>query len=159
MRISDTFQSKYVASHDLRGREITVTISHVTTEELQDGQRTEYKPVVFFQGAQKGMVLNKTNAMTIASAFGDETDHWSGKQIVLFTVKTQNPQGQLVDGLRCRAVLVDVQAPVGDAFGQQPDINAPPSNPLGTSPASVLPPLEKRPEETPSQAIDDDIPF
>lgn len=154
MRISEAFASKYVGAIDLHGREITVTISHVVTEELQNDRGPEYKPVIYFQGAAKGMILNKTNAATVSSVFGDETDAWAGRQLVLFTVKTQNRQGQMVDGIRCRCVHV---APAGNggAFATPPTTlgSAAPVTPAADDPL--------RPSEGGelSKDINDDIPF
>jgi hypothetical protein len=39
------------------------------------------------------MVLNATNYDRLAEKFGDETDDWGGKDLVLFTELTRNPQG------------------------------------------------------------------
>jgi hypothetical protein len=46
-------------------------------------------------------VLNKTNADVIAYTFGDDTDHWVGRKIVLFATRTQF-QGKLVPCVRVR---------------------------------------------------------
>jgi hypothetical protein len=39
--------------------------------------------VVYFQGKQKGLVTNKTNANNIAALYGDDTDDWIGQKIML----------------------------------------------------------------------------
>ena len=56
-----------------------------------------------FTGAKKSLVLNKTNASTLVSAFGDDTDAWSGRTVELFTVPV-NFNGRTYDGVRVRAV-------------------------------------------------------
>ena len=96
MNMSEMFPSKFISSVDLQGKQAKVSIARVITELLDE---TTSKPVVYFKDRQKGLILNKTNATTIAGAFGDDTDDWVGRDIVLFTVKTQF-QGKLVDAVR-----------------------------------------------------------
>ena len=47
------------------------------------------KPVVHFRGTDKGLVLNKTNANTIAGMFGPETEAWSGQVVTLFVAQAE----------------------------------------------------------------------
>ncbi len=96
MNIAGAFPSTYLKAADLQGRRVSVTISSVRVEEVGDG----HKPVVFFSGKDKGVVLNKTNATMIAEITGtDETDEWTGKSIVLYPTKTDF-QGKRVDCIR-----------------------------------------------------------
>ena len=62
-----------------------MTIRAVTLENIGDN---EGKPVVYFEGAGKGLLLNRTNATTIAGHYGPETEHWIGKPITLFASET-----------------------------------------------------------------------
>ena len=90
MKFSEMFPSKYVSAEDLRGQDVPVVIRDVLVEELAgDEGGHARKPVVYFQGQQKGLVLNKTNAKTIAGLYGDETEHWRGKAITLYPSETQ----------------------------------------------------------------------
>jgi hypothetical protein len=41
--------------------------------------------VLYFQGKEKGLVTNRTNADRIAYLYGSNTDGWIGKEIVLYT--------------------------------------------------------------------------
>lgn len=86
MKLTDAFPSKYVRAEDLKGQRVVLTISHLVMEEMEnrDGE-TERKPVLYFEGKKKGLVLNKTNANAIASLYGDETDEWKGMDITLHT--------------------------------------------------------------------------
>ncbi len=97
MKITDAFPSNYIKSSDLNGRVLQLTIDRVTMEDL-DG---EQKPVLYFQGKQKGTVLNRTNATTLVAKYGDETEAWQGKPVELFTAPVSF-QGLTVDGLRVR---------------------------------------------------------
>lgn len=98
MKMSEAFPSKYLKAEDLKGQRIPVTISHVSMEDVGDDNAAQ-KPVLYFQGSQKGMVLNKTNANQLVYLYGDDTDGWPGKQVELFTMMVEY-QGRSVPGLR-----------------------------------------------------------
>jgi hypothetical protein len=95
MNIDQVFPSKYIKSSDLKGRKVKLQIDRVTVEELND----ERKPIVYFEGKDKGMVLNRTNSDTITSVYGTETDDWSGKEVTLYTARVSY-KGTIVDGVR-----------------------------------------------------------
>jgi arabinogalactan endo-1,4-beta-galactosidase len=97
MRISSAFPSDYLKAADLQGRAVTVTMSHVDMREVGG----EPKPILYFQGKEKGMVLNKTNASKIAEMFGDDTDDWAGGEIILYEAMVDY-QGKTVAALRVR---------------------------------------------------------
>jgi hypothetical protein len=97
MRISNAFPSNYVRAADLQGRQITVTIERVEMEDIGG----DPKPILFFRGKDKGMVLNKTNANNISTAYGDDTDDWAGKPIVLFEAQVDF-QGKTVPAIRVK---------------------------------------------------------
>jgi hypothetical protein len=97
MKGSDIFPSKYIKSEDLQGRDVPVTISHAEMEKIGDDPRL----ILYFKGKEKGMVCNKTNFGRIAYLYGDETDDWGEKQIVL-TSEFVEYQGKTVKGLRVK---------------------------------------------------------
>lgn len=50
------------------------------------------------------MVMNSTNLQLAAQALGsDDTDHWIGKQVVLYNDPSVQFQGKLIGGIRIRA--------------------------------------------------------
>jgi len=85
------FSSEYIGSWDIDERgEVTVTIESVKAGDLtgQNG-RKDKKPIIYFEGAVKGFVANKTNCKTIAALYGStKTEDWIGKRITLITVPT-----------------------------------------------------------------------
>jgi len=97
MNINDAFPSKYLRASDLKGRSVRVVMEQVVTEELGNDQ----KPILYFQGKEKGLALNKTNSQIIAATYGPETSGWKGQPLELYPDKTQF-NGQIVDCLRCR---------------------------------------------------------
>lgn len=110
MNINEAFPSNYLKSSDLQGSTPTVTMSHVTTEQMGDDR----KLVLYFQGKEKGMVLNKTNANNIASLYGPETEDWQGKKIML-AVAWVDFQGRSVEALRVRPPANGKPAPKQEA--------------------------------------------
>ena len=102
MKFSEMYPSKYLKAADLNGNAVKAIIERV---ELQDvvgqGKERDYKPVLFFQGKQKAIVLNKTNAQAIVDAYGEDTDDWKAKEVEVFPDKTPF-QGKVVDCIRVR---------------------------------------------------------
>ena len=97
MQISEAFPSKYLKASDLQGRQVQVRMSHATFELIG----TDNKLILYFQGKDKGMVLNKTNANNISEIYGDDTDDWAGQPIVLVEAMVDF-QGKTVPAIRVR---------------------------------------------------------
>lgn len=97
MRMSEEFPSKYLKASDLQGREVKVIMSNVEREKIGD----DSKPVLYFKGKEKGIVLNKTNAGTIVDAYGDDTQDWYDQELILFSVMVDF-QGKVGPAIRCR---------------------------------------------------------
>ena len=98
MNINDAFPSKYISRADLNSQDVTVTIASVTLEEIDD----ENRPIARFTGAQKGMVINKTNWEAIAFLLGEDSALWIGKTITLYDDPTIMYGGKRVGGIRVR---------------------------------------------------------
>jgi len=130
--INDAFPSNYLKASDLQGQRPVVTIDRVEFEPV--GQKRELKPVLYFVGKEKGMVLNKTNAKNISNLVGSfETDEWHGFRVMLYSANVEF-QGETVESIRVKA--------------------APPVN--GGVSTVVAPPPDPAPAKTLSA---DDIPF
>jgi hypothetical protein len=99
MKVSDAFPSKWLSAADLGGRNLRVSIDRIEMETVAPGE--PQKMVVYFRGGKKGLVLNKTNAQTIAHEYGDDTDDWTGCEVILFDVMTEY-QGKQVQAIRVR---------------------------------------------------------
>lgn len=120
MKISSAFPSKYLKAADLpAGRELTVTIDSMQLEQLDDNQE---RPVCYFRGKTKGLVLNSTNANTISVVYGDETDAWTGRTLVIFHTTTMY-KGQRVACLRVR-----IPAEATAALTEEAEPQAPPND-------------------------------
>ena len=110
MLISQSFTSKYLRAADLQGKEVRVKISHVALEDLGD----EKKPVIYFVGKQKGLVLNKTNARTTAMRYGDDTDGWQEGDVILYPAYVDF-RGEQKESIRVKVPpRRDSQAPLSE---------------------------------------------
>ena len=98
LNINDAFPSKYLKSEDIGERRVSVTLDRCEMEQMP-GDKVEVKPVLYFRGKEKGLVLNVTNSNTLSEAYGCETDEWTGKLGVLYTVDTEFA-GRRMKGLR-----------------------------------------------------------
>jgi len=90
-KMSDIVKSdgKTLSAKDL-DKPVRVTIQRWEKQEFDnDGKKVE-KVVLFFEGAEKGMVLNYTRNDQIALNLGsDDMDDWMGKQIILEKGRTK----------------------------------------------------------------------
>lgn len=127
--VHDAFPSNWLKAADLQGRDFPLKIKSVGFEDIGDDR----KLVVYFEKTQKGLVLNKTNAMSIADVYGDDYDHWAGATVTLYPDKT-NMNGQRVACIRVRCT----QPPPQQGNGRP---SVPATGPAGTG------------------VLDDDIPF
>ena len=105
------FPSQFIAAADLKGRDVTLTISRLGIGESlrAEGGKAVKKHIVYFaemdkrpEDDRKKWVLNKTNAKTIAKLYGNDTDAWIGKRITLFPTTCQS-FGETVDCIRVKA--------------------------------------------------------
>ena len=87
MRISEQFPSRFIKGHDLKNKEVTITIKSCYTDRIGKDEKEEL--ILSFEESAREMVLNRTNAHSISEIHGDETDDWAGKQIVLYPTKVQ----------------------------------------------------------------------
>jgi hypothetical protein len=100
VNINSAFPSKFLKASDLNGQAVNVKISGVKVESVGQGQ--ESKPVVYFAGKQKGMVLNKTNAGKIANIAGSQdTDDWADVVVQIYPTETEFG-GETVECIRVR---------------------------------------------------------
>ena len=126
MNINDLYPSKYIKADDIQGQQVPVTIASISIEEVGD---KDHKPVLKFIGKEKGMVLNKTNALACASIWGDETNAWSMQTATLLAQPVMF-QGRQTMGL---AILPNMPNQAAPAPAPVPQ---PTTNPGG--PATVL---------------------
>lgn len=90
MNVNDAFPSKFLKADDLGRHEPIVEIEDVYALSVHGHGSKVSKLVVTFVGKAKGLVLNKTNATTIAEILGSpETETWRGRAIRLYATTTK----------------------------------------------------------------------
>jgi hypothetical protein len=101
MKMSEAFPSKYLKTADLGGKEIELQVDRVEWGDVGTDDEPETKPVLFFVGKKKGMILNKTNTSVLTNEYGDETDDWRGKPVIIYPTTAQF-KGQPIAAMRIR---------------------------------------------------------
>lgn len=95
--INDAFPSKYLKAGVDVSEPILAKMGRTEYENIGDDR----KLILHLDGMEKGLVLNKTNANSIAKLYGDETEDWRGKEIVLFETAVDF-RGESVPAIRVR---------------------------------------------------------
>ncbi len=98
MKIGTAFPSKWLKAEDLGGKSHTLVIEGVSLEDIGDDGE---KPVIHFVGKKKACVLNRTNALAISARYGDDTDEWTDKEVVVFPDTTMF-SGKMVACIRIK---------------------------------------------------------
>ena len=103
-KIGEMIESKYLKQTDVDA-DVVVTIEKVGKANVaREGDEPEYKWLIRFTEFKKPMVLNSTNIKRLAKACNsDNTDQWTGKQVVLYVDPDVEFAGNVVGGLRIRA--------------------------------------------------------
>jgi len=99
MNLNEIYPSKsdHLKAADLKGSSVKCVIESMDIAEFDNGN----KAVLKFKDKDKTLVLNKTNARKIGEYYGEDTDGWMGKEIVVYPDKTEF-NNNMVDCLRVR---------------------------------------------------------
>lgn len=93
----------------------SVEVKDMASNEDKDKGKSEYKAVLSLVGRDKQVVLNKTNGLKVASAYGAETDNWPGKPITI-TGSLKSFGGRMVAGID---VYVQPQITTDESYHQE----------------------------------------
>jgi hypothetical protein len=101
MNINNLFPSKYLKAADLPEDEaVSLKIAKIKIEEV--GKDKDTKPVIYFEGEEKGFVANKTNCRAIAALTGsEEVEEWVGQTVRLYRTEVEY-QGEMVESIRVK---------------------------------------------------------
>lgn len=109
------FDRTYLGSWDLGEKDVIVQIERVEAAKVKGATGEEKRaPIVYFRGKKKGLVLNVTNAKTVAKLYGKHVEKWAGKAIALYATRTL-AFGEEVDCIRIRP-----EAPAAVPFTEAP---------------------------------------
>lgn len=104
--VRQMFDSAYVGNWDLQGCDVVVIIARIVPGELAKAgtSKKDKAPIMFFEGREKGMVLNKTNMKIIGGIVGSfKVKDWIGHAITLYPTTCQFGPN-VVDCIRVRPV-------------------------------------------------------
>jgi hypothetical protein len=116
MKFSEALPSKYLSAPDIGKKEVKLVMRNVEIEQMNDGKSA---PVLYFTKARKGLVINKTNGLIIAAVYGDEMANWTGKEVILFTMKVQYKE-KIVDAIRLEIPMPTQRAPAPVVMDEDP---------------------------------------
>lgn len=118
MNVNDFYQteSKWLKASDLKkdGKPVKaeLRIDRAEVVEFKDGTK---KIGIFFQGKEKGLVLNKTNAQLIAEQHGQDMGAWRGKSIKIYPTTTDF-SGERVECIRVEQYVPELTDADGPDF-------------------------------------------
>jgi hypothetical protein len=133
MRLNDMFPRRYATGADFNNKPVTLTISRVAIEQMrpQVGAPAVDKYVVFFENAEKGVILSKTLAYQIAEVIGsEETNDWVGHRVTLYplpmrvagkqriAIRARKPKASNGDGPAPPSLAKDNEVDVDPATGE-----------------------------------------
>lgn len=86
-KISSIYPNRFLKPYELSKQKRTPALIERVTTEVFGNDFAEKLVVTLLSedGSKRELVLNQTNARRLAAEFGDETDHWHGREVVLWT--------------------------------------------------------------------------
>lgn len=80
----DLYPGRFIKAADFRGKNTTLTIVDVLTEELEDEKGRHVKGILKFAKTEKQLALNRTNGECIKGMFGRDIGAWIGKRVTFY---------------------------------------------------------------------------
>lgn len=89
--IDGEFPSKYLKAADFDEDGTIMTIASYARESIKNREGVmEQKPILYFRGEEKGLILNKTNANKLTKLFqSPNTDDWIDQPVRLYATEVQ----------------------------------------------------------------------
>ena len=115
MKRSEAFPSKYMSKDDVK-IPVIATIADVRPEVLKSDNGDESKPVMYFSGDHKPMIINNANWMTVEDLYGDDSDAWAGHTVELYHEPNIMFGNKRVGGIRIRKPAAQQTASVNPPF-------------------------------------------
>jgi len=104
VKVGELFQSRFLRADDLGRSHVRVTIEKVAIEAMH-GSR---KPVLYFRGKSKGLVVNQTRARSLTKVLAtDETEAWVGCQVSLYVDSIETSDETTGRKRRVQMICVD----------------------------------------------------
>lgn len=163
----DVFPSKYLSAGDLLKfgeAGVRLVIDRVTFEEV--GRNKDRRAILYFKGATKGLVMNKTNWTRVEQSTGqNDTDFWPGWAITLYPTKVQYGD-EMVDSIRIKpgatppaGQLQPVNTGAASANSTQGQGQFDPAGAFGSLDSATIPQQRASVSQSGAPISTDDIPF
>src|SRR4029450_10163035 len=113
----DLYGSRYMGSADLKGQTRRAKIGKTDVADFKEKSgATRRKYVLYFEGEDKAMVLNKTNAQKLAQAYGKDRAAWVGQTVELYSETTSFGEGLRLRPLRKASTPAQPDDEMSDAI-------------------------------------------
>lgn len=168
MDYDELFPGRFLKSGEFKGRDVTLVIKGIRTEELPETSGgVRVRGIIAFGGTKKELVLNKTNGECLKALFGRDTAAWLGKRITFFPAPyTDHTTGEVGTCIRVRGSpelsadrTIEIRLPKKKPFAwhlRATGQRAPaPSAPPPAQPAAPAAPPSANPQGEPP----DDVPL
>ncbi len=107
MRVSEHFSGNFLKTDDVTRQGSLFQIISIEVDKVGKDEKWVARLASAITGEEmKGLPLNKTNALELAEAYGDDSDDWSGKNIIVYQDKT------MFDGKRVACIRVRIPTDV-----------------------------------------------
>src|SRR5262245_61029905 len=117
LEFDDLYGSKYLSAADLKGGTARFKIGKIDSADLpQKTGGTKGRWILCVDGEEKGLMLNKTNAVALANVFGKKPENWVGQFVELYSVMTSYGEGVRVRPLRKPATVAEPDPELKDAI-------------------------------------------
>ncbi len=105
-RVSEMIVRKFLSKEDLADGqgsydEWLVTCDKLLLERMRDDS-DETKWIQYFREHKRGLPLGTTVLRFLEKEFGDDSESWKGKQVILFVDPSIQFQGRVTGGLRLK---------------------------------------------------------
>jgi hypothetical protein len=118
---NNQFGSKWFKAIDLNGQVVQLKIGKVENVYVKekDGSTRE-KMAIYFNGVDKPLILNPTNANRLAGAFGKAPNGWFGKTVEVYSETTT-----FGEGVRLRPLKPRDASPISSGRSIDPEMDDP----------------------------------
>lgn len=91
---NDIYGSKYLSVADLQGEMPRYRIGKIDVSDLKDKDgTTKRRMLAYFDGVEKALVLNRTNAKKLAEVYSEDPRKWVGVSVDLYDEDTSMGKG------------------------------------------------------------------
>jgi hypothetical protein len=107
-------EGEYISASEIGSKEPVVTVRDVTLAKLAPYEggagRDKNRLIIWIVGKDRGWVMGTTNAECMAAMFGEDTDGWIGKRLMIYTTMVQTRNGKEL-GIRIKG-SPDLEKPI-----------------------------------------------